>query len=503
MTLSSAFNIATTSFAAIGQQTAIIGSNIANANTPGYSTQIANLATTGLGGVIVDSVSRAASSALEYQVNSSTSLAAMQTAISSGVALLAQTVSDSSSASATSGAQSNGNSPYALLANFSAAISTYEADPSSLSAATAAVTAAQAAASSLNSAASTVQQVRTQADQGIASAVTKVNSLLTQFQTVNNNIIAGTAEGDNVSSLQDQRDSLVTQISQQFGVTTSVNSNGAMSIYTDNGAMLFNITPGQLSFSSATGTNLGPNSVGSAVMLNGQPITGPSAPNPIHSGAVAGLVQLRDQIAPEYQNQLDQISGTLITAFQETDQSTTNTGLPPLAGLFTAPGITSVPPSAQWTGLANTITINASVDPAQSGNPFLLRDGGISDTANSNYTYNTNNNASYTGRLQQYVAALQAPTTFSASAGLGQNGSILSYANASVSWVQATNQQASNSASYQTSLQTQATAALGNATGVNLDAQLTNMLTIESSYQASAKLVTTVTTMLSSLMSSV
>ena len=119
------------------------------------------------------------------------------------------------------------------------------------------------------------------------------------------------------------------------------------------------------------------------------------------------------------------MAGTLITAFQETDQSTTTPGLPAQAGLFTSAGLTSAPPSAQWTGLANTLTVNASVDPSQGGDAQLLRDGGISDTANANYTYNTNNNASYTGRLSQYIAALQAPETFSASGGIGQTGSIL------------------------------------------------------------------------------
>ena len=503
MTLSSAMNIANSSFSAIGAQTSVIASNVANANTTGYSKQVANVVTTPFNGVAVGSVTRVANAELETQVNTATSLAGMQSAISSGVATLAQTVSDSASASSTTGAQSNGNSPFAMLSNFSNALTTYEASPNSLSAAQAAVSAAKSAASSLNSAANVVQQVRTQADQGIAQAVGTVNSLLAQFQTVNNNIISGLAAGSNVSTLQDTRDQLVTQISQQIGVTTDINSNGAMSIYTDTGATLFNVTPGDLSFVSSAGGALGPNTTGSPVMLNGQPITGANANSPIQSGAIAGLVQLRDTIAPQYQTQLDQVAGNLISAFQETDQSTSNPGLPALPGLFTSSGLTSVPTASQYTGLANTIAVNASVDPAQGGDATLLRDGGISDTADSNYTYNTSGDAGYTGRLAQYQAALQATASFSSAGGIGQSGTILSYAEASVSWLQSTNQQAAQNATYQNSLQTQATAALSNATGVNLDAQLTNMLTIESSYQATAKLVTSVNTMLNALLNAV
>jgi flagellar hook-associated protein 1 FlgK len=500
MTLSSAFNIINTSFQAIGTQSATIASNIANANTPGYSRQTANLGDSPFNGVTVFSITRDANAALAAQVNSATSAAAAQNAISSGLATLAQTVNDSA-ASTSTGPMQNGGSPYAMLGSFTSAMATFQAQPSSLSAAQAAVSAAKDVAASLNSGAQTVTQVRTQADQGIAQAVTTVNSLLTQFQAVNNSIISGLATGANVAGLQDQRDSLVNKLSQEIGVTTSINSNGSMSLFTDSGVTLFQMTPYQLTFKPSG--LLGPHQAGAQVLVNGTPITGPSANMPIQSGSIAGLVQLRDAIAPQYQSQLDQIAGNLINAFQETDQSTTAPGLPPLPGLFTTPGATTAPSPASWTGLSNTIAINSSVDPAQGGNAFLLRDGGISDTASSNYTYNRSADAGYTTRLQQLVAALQTAMPFSPSAGLGASSSISDYANASVSWLQAINQQASGSATYQQSLLTQATSALNNATGVNLDAELTNMLTIESSYTASAKLMTTVNSMLTTLINAI
>jgi flagellar hook-associated protein 1 FlgK len=274
-----------------------------------------------------------------------------------------------------------------------------------------------------------------------------------------------------------------------------------MSIFTDSGVPLFESTPAQVTF-TPSGT-LGPNQTGNAVLVNGSPITGASANQPVQSGAISGLAQLRDTLAPQYQAQLDQVAGNLMTAFQEADQSTTATGLPSLPGLFTTAGATSVPSSADWTGLANAITVNASVDPNQGGNAMLLVDGGVSDTSNSNYTYNTTGDAGYTGRLQQMVSALQAPMSFSSSAGLSTTDTISDYADSSVSWLQAANQQASGAATYQSSLLTSATSALGNATGVNLDAELTNMLTIESSYTASAKLVTTVNSMLTALINAI
>jgi flagellar hook-associated protein 1 FlgK len=501
MTLSSAFNIINTSFAAIGTQSATIATNVANANTAGYSRQITNLGTDPYGGVSVFSVTRVADAALAAQLNAATSDSAAQSAISTGLATLAQTVSDSATSTTTSGTNQNGQSPSAMIGNFASAMASYEATPNSVVTAQAAVTAASSLASSLNAGSAAVTSVRSNADQQIGKAVNQVNTLLSQFQTANTSIVAALANGSNVSSLQDQRDSIVSQIAQEIGVNTSLSPSGSMSIFADNGATLFQNIPSTLSF-TPSGT-LGAGITGNAVYLNGQPITGSSANVPIQSGAIAGLVQLRDTVAPEYQAQLDQIAGNLITGFQETDQSTTNTGLAALPGLFTTPGATSVPASSDWTGLASDISVNASVDPTQGGDATLLRDGGISDTTDTNYTYNTSGSAGYTDRLQQLVTALQTPMSFASSAGLGTSSSITNYAQDSVSWLQGANQQATNDATYQASLATQASSALNNATGVNLDTELTNMLSIESSYTASAKLLTSANSMLTTLLSAV
>ena len=220
---------------------------------------------------------------------------------------------------------------------------------------------------------------------------------------------------------------------------------------------------------------------------------------PIQSGALAGYAALRDTLAPEYQAQLDQIAGGLINAFAESDQSTPPM-LPSLPGLFTTPGAMSLPSSSATTGLAAAIEVNPNVDPSQGGDPTLLRDGGISDPGNPAYTYNSTGAASYTGRLQQLVGAIGTAQSFDPSAGLGSSASLTDYTNASVSWLQAENSQASTASSYQGALATQATSALSNATGVNLDAEMTNMLNLENSYASSAKLLTTVNSMFSALL---
>jgi flagellar hook-associated protein 1 FlgK len=497
MSLSTAFNVISSSFGANAAQIAVVSNNIANVNTPGYSREIANAVTNSYGGVDVASVTREANAELLEQVSSSTSQAAMQQAISNGLSTLAATVDDSSSASSTSGADQNGASPSAMLSHLQSALATYEDSPTSSSAADAVVSAASDLASSLNSASATVAQVREQADQNMASSVSTINSLLNQFTAANNNVVTGLQTGADVSSAEDTRDSIVTQLAQQIGVSTTTAANGSESIYTDSGVTLFQDTPRTVSFTPTPTLVDGGN--GNAVTVDGVPITGANSPMPIQSGALAGYAALRDTLAPEYEAQLDQIAGGLINAFAESDQSATPTQ-PSLPGLFTTPGATSLPSMTATTGLADAIEVNPNADPSQGGDSTLIRDGGISDPGNPAYTYNTTGSASYTGRIQQLISQISATQSFNPSAGLGSSSSLTDYANASVSWLQAENQQASNASSYQNALATQATSALSNATGVNLDTEMTNMLNLENTYASTAKLLTTVNSMFSALL---
>ena len=157
------------------------------------------------------SIIREANSALLDQVNSSTSESASQSAISAGLATLAQTVSDSATATSASGATQSGASPSAMLANLQSALSTYAADPSNGSVGQAVVSAAGDLTTSLNNGAAAVQQVREQADASIATSVASINSLLNQFTQVNATIVSGLQTGANISAAQDSEDSILTQ----------------------------------------------------------------------------------------------------------------------------------------------------------------------------------------------------------------------------------------------------------------------------------------------------
>jgi flagellar hook-associated protein 1 FlgK len=490
MGLSSAALIAQSGLNTLTAEASVLSRNIAGASdTAFYSRKIANVWGTPDGSQAI-SISRASNLAVFASLLSATSANAAQSALSSGLDTLNQTIGDVSAAG--SSTSSTAVSPAALLSNFTAALQSYEGSPSDSTLAGAAVTAAAALAQGLNSAEATVNQLRQQADSGIAASVQTVNSLLAQFQTVNAQIVRGTAAGADVTDAQDARDNILTQLAQQIGITTATAPNGDMSIYTDSGVTLFQGGKARTVTFQPTPTYT-PATAGNAVYADGVPITGNSAAMASEGGTLAGLAKLRDTAAVTYQSQLDSIAGALISTFAESDQKGTGPNLP---GLFSTPGAAALP--ASITGLAGQIEINAAVDPSQGGNPLLLRDGGIS--GNPDYVYNTSGNASYQGRLSQLLNNLSATQAFSAASGLTTSATLSAFASASVGWLEAQRSAAASQSTYQTTLLSAATTALSNATGVNIDTEMSKMLDLENSYSATAKLLTTIDGMFGTLL---
>lgn len=497
MGLSSTLNIAQSSLSTNAALTSLLSRNIAGVNDANYSRKTANLTTNQSGAAVLTSVSRASDDALFASLLSANADSASSQALSDGLDKLENTVSLTSSTSSSTDATVTGNSPATLLGTFTSALEQYQATPDNSSYAQAAVTAAKSLASGLNSASTTIQGVRTQADKDIAGAVTEVNSLLTQFTSVNQTIIKGTATGSDISDALDQRDQLLSSLSKDIGITTVSTSNGGTAIFTDSGVPLFQESPRTVTFTPTTAYATG--TVGGTVSVDGVPVTGSSAIMGIKSGKIAGLTTLRDTTTVNYQDQLDQIASTLVTSFADTDQ--TGGSAATIPGLFTYPGAPDMP--ADRTGLAASITVNANVDPSQGGDIDLLRDGGIGDPSNSAYSANSTGAAAFSDHLTALLANVNASQSFDPTSGGTAQGTLAQYAQSSVSWLEATRQAATDATTTNSALATQTASSLSSETGVNLDDQLSKMLDLEHSYQASAELISTVKDMYTSLFSAI
>ncbi|MGX1320180.1 flagellar hook-associated protein 1 FlgK [Bradyrhizobium sp. USDA 377] len=489
MSLTAALDSARASLMASGIQSSTISRNIAGASTAGYSRKIAVLDNLPGAGVYVAAIQRAASSGLYNNVLTATSSSAKQGAIYDGLQKIATATVDDTELD---------QSPTAQLNALKKALQQYANAPDNTTLAQAAVTSAKDMATALNQATQTVQSVREGADADMATSVANINQLLTQFDKVNNAIVRGTIAGDDVTDYLDQRDSIVSKLSEEVGVSMSIRANGDAALYTDSGVVLFDKTARTVSFAA---TNIyTPGTTGNAVYIDGVPVTGANSVMPLKSGKLAGLAQLRDQDTVTYQSQLDEIARGLINTFRESDQ--TAAALPDVPGLFTYPGAPAMPASATVSvGLAGLISVAASVDPAQGGNPNLLRDGAIS--GNVAYRYNTAGNGGYSARLQQLIGGMDASQPFDATTQGKPSGSLIDFASSSTSWIENQRKTADSNVTYQKTLLDRSTAALSNVSGVNMDDEMSLMLQVERTYSASSKIISTVDEMLQSLLAAV
>ncbi|MFY9290999.1 MAG: flagellar hook-associated protein FlgK [Methylorubrum rhodinum] len=488
MGLTLALNTARASLAATSNQIAVSARNVAGAGDPGYSRKIAALVGTGNGGVVV-SITRATDAALYARTLSANAASARGEALLDGLTDLARTVGDTT----------DPTSPAARFAGFEAALQAAANQPDSTELARAAIDSAKALAGSLNDAAGAVHAARARTDAGIADSVARINDLLGQFERANAAVTRGLALGADATDALDDRDRILTALSQEVGVTAIAREGGDVALYTDGGVPLFDRGARKVTFSATTTFAAG--TTGAAVVIDGVPVTGANSPMPLASGRLAGLAAFRDEAAPAYEAQLDAMANGLIAAFAETDAIAPNGG--PRAGLFTNGASALLPDgsAAGRLGLAGRIAINAAVDPDRGGNVALLRTGGMNGTDYRDLAAGTD--AAYAGRLRALVSGLTATRSFDASLGLGTSLSLADFAEGSAGWIEDLRKDASETASYQKTLLSRANEALSNVAGVNGDDETALTLQLERSYTASAKLISVVNDLLKTLLDAV
>lgn len=482
MGLQLAFNTAQSALATTSGRISVSSRNVAAASDPAAARKIAVTTTAADGSTRIVTIARASDDALFGRMLGAGSAAAGLQAVSDGLAVLAQTVGDTQ----------DPTSPAARLGTLKDALAGAANTPDDPTLAQSAVTAAQDLATALNGATTTVQTARSDADGAIATSVARVNDLLGQFQTENTAIVKGTANGADVTDALDRRDAILTKLSAEMGISTVTRANNDMVIYADGGATLFETTARTVSFTPSNALDAA--TAGHAVYVDGVAVTGADAAMPLQSGRIAGLTRLRDDIAPTYQSQLDEMARGLVSAFAETDQS--GAGGPAQAGLFQpATGSTGVP-AALVPGLAGRIVVNAAVDPTQGGALARLRDGGMNGAA---YAFNAGGAASFAGRLEGLQAAVEAERPVDGAAGLATAQSLTDLGTASVSWLQGQRQATASRLDGEQAVAAQATTALSAVAGVNLDQEYADQLNLERSYQASSKLMGVVNQLYDSL----
>jgi flagellar hook-associated protein 1 FlgK len=432
------------------QQTAMdtIAQNLANANTPGYVKETANLTTlTGDdalgvgGGVQVSAVTQASDGLLAANVQQAQGALAQSTA-------LQQVLSGAQAAFAEPG--TNGLS--AQLSAFWQSWDGIAQNPSAIAPRTDVVDAAQSIVTTLGQASSQLTQLQTNAASQLGTVVSATNTLLGQVAELNNQIVQSKGAGTSPNALIDQRNALLDKLSGDIGAVAQPMADGTVTVRVGGIALVQGNFADTLKLSGAPGSMTITSSTSNVTV----PATG---------GQASGLLAAINQYLPGLQSQLDAVANKLATTVNNQ-----------LAAGYTATGAPGVP-LFTGTGAAG-LHVNAAV----AADPTLIA---ASSTATLPDATNNGSNA-------QSMAELYNVAT-------GPDQSYQSFIQGLGAQLQTTN----NQVQAQTSVANAAQQNLQAVAGVNPDQEMVHMLSTQQAYQASAKLISTVATMMQSLLASV
>jgi flagellar hook-associated protein 1 FlgK len=329
MSINQALSAAVAGVNATQQSLSVIAGNVSNANTPGYVDESVNQVEVGVTGqtgaeVDVSGVNRNLNTLLQSQLQTETSGASYANTTAQLYQQLQQIY----------GTPGSSSSFDAIFNNFTSALQTLSTSPSSYSAQSGAIGAAQGLAQNLNSMTDSIQQLRGQAEAGIANDVQTANTALQQIAQINLQLLAASPDSS-TATLEDQRDQDVTQLAGLMNVNVVQGSNNQISVFTGTGQQLVaNGQAGQLSFNDA-GT-LSPTSQWSAnpsqdsdgtitLTSPGGTTTDLVATNAIQSGEIGAYLQMRDTILPQAQTQLDELANQMSQALS--NQTTAGTAV--------------------------------------------------------------------------------------------------------------------------------------------------------------------------------
>jgi len=417
--------------------------NIANANTPGYSREIAVLSET----------SPIERSGLVYGTGVD-----LQQIQSVRDQILTLRIAEETSQQGSSQAQANalgqvqalfGSSTQGIGADFSAffnSLSQLSTDPSNIPDRQSVLNAAQNLASDFNHAVANLNTITTGLNQTITQSVSQINTLSQQIAQLNGQVADLQRQGKDAGTLQDQENQLINQLSQLTNVNETQTPDG-LTLTTGNGSAL---VVGNQSFALQTSKDASGNVT---VMSQGTDIT-----TSISGGSLGGTIQVVDSMIPNVLTQLNNLASQFADAINSAQAAgydlNGNQGQP----LFSV---------VAGAGAAGSLSV-AITDPSQIA-------------ASSDGTAGSNGN----------VANLLAVQTQALPGGADPGDT---YANL-VSQVGNLAMQAQDNADASSSSLTQLNDQLGAISGVSIDEETTNLMNYQRAYEAAARMITTVDTL--------
>lgn len=311
----------------------VISRNISNSGTPGYHKQTLNVVEVGRGDnsyVRAGNVERAFDSILQnyytkqvpetaYSATRGTFMDRMQAAL---------------------GKPGSAGSLDTMLGKLQTSLDALATSPDNYATRADVVSKAGDMANTLNRLSLEVQSMRREAETRMSSTVDQANSMLTSLRDVNLVLADYGVDQNTRNSLLDQRDRLVSGLSEMMDLRVDYNPDGTVRLATRSGASLLDVKASKLVFEqsgSLTPTsefNLDDAKSGVGKLIietpNGTRVD-LVKDNAIRSGSLGALIELRDVTLQDTQRQLDDVAAALAKVFSTVQEpgTPTATGVTP------------------------------------------------------------------------------------------------------------------------------------------------------------------------------
>ncbi len=507
MSLDLSLGIARSGLSAAQRALAQASQNIGNAETPGYTrksiVRVAQIADGTPAGVRVSEGARPQDAALVARLDAARAAAAGQT-------LRERLVGQVEQAHGTPG---DGNSLATAVSALEDGFVALRASPADTGLQRDAAQRAETVAQRLNGLSTAITSARQQAQDAIENEVTTINATLREIASLTTRIKGG-VDGA-ISELEDRRDAAIARLSESLEVRAVHQADGDVVLLARGIAVLpldpdndqfsvdaANVAPGAAWRSDGTGTLPG-------VTLNGLDVTGRLA-----GGRLGEAITLRDSTLPRLQAEADLAATTLAARFE-------GQGL----RLFTdtdgtVPDTTAGYAGSTQIGFAGRIGVNPDV----ATDPSLLRDGthavaggGGPDPFTPNPTGGPAGFVTLLDRILDFTfgaeAAPGSPWAGIPTTGLGPAGNLVSpfiapgsitdYAARITAAPGVERAEATRALDEAATLRDGLETRLRSETGVDVDAEMAGIVTLQNAYAANARVVGAVQAMWDSLLGSI
>lgn len=471
MSISGALSNALSGLTASSKAAEVVSSNVSNALTEGYARRELTLSTRSLdgagAGVKVDAVSRAVNATLladRRLADAEAGNAGIRAGFQADLERLIGTTEDEGSLTA-------------RLGEMERALVQAASRPDSEARLAEVLGTATETAGLLNAVSDGLQAARMGADQEIGRQVAALNDALGQIDRLNAQILAHSAAGKDATAFMDQRQLLIDRVAGIVPVREALREGNQVALFTTGGAVLLEGNPVEIGFAPVgviTPDMTLASGALSGLTINGRAVS-PAETGVMGGGTLAALFAVRDALAPAAQGQLDAVARDLIERFA--DPAVDPTLAPGTPGLFTDGGGALDP--LDELGLAGRIAVNAAADPARGGALWRLRDGLGAAVPGA---------AGEARILQAMTDALGAGRVPASGQFLGAARSAAGLAADLLSQVSGARQVAEDRSSYAGAKQATLATAFA-AEGVDTDAEMQNLLLVEQSYAANAKVI--------------